>query len=330
MFRSARLKLTGWYLLIIMLISIFFSLGIYNVQVRELERFRHTPPVRAQDFTPNGLRSRVFVVDESLVDEAENRLQWTLIFINAGILILSGWAGYFLAGRTLAPISEMVDDQNRFVTDASHELRTPITALKSEIEVNLRDKKLSLKDAKTLLKSNLEEVNNLQYLSDNLIKLSQNQKINSVFTFVNLKEIINQSIKKVKPLANAKRISIKTINIEDTITGDHQSLVELFTIFLDNAIKYSPNKTKITVSGKSRRASVVVSIRDQGIGVDSEDIPHLFDRFYRANNARTKKDDGGYGLGLSIAQKIVDAHGGSIDVKSKLNEGTTFVITLPV
>lgn len=183
MFRSARLKLTAWYLLIIMLISVSFSIGIYNVQIRELERFRRVQPIRAEDLTPNGIRSRVFVIDQTLIDEAEDNLQFTLIIINVGILILAGYSGYFLAGRTLTPIREMVDEQNRFITDASHELRTPITSLRSEIEVTLRDKNLNLKEARELLKSNLEEVNNLQYLSDNLIKLSQNQKINSVFYF---------------------------------------------------------------------------------------------------------------------------------------------------
>jgi two-component system, OmpR family, sensor histidine kinase CiaH len=327
MFRSARLKLTAWYLLIIMLISIFFSLGIYNVQVRELERFRHVPPMRAEDFGPNGIRSRVFVIDESLVDEAENRLQWALIFINIGILVVSGWAGYFLAGRTLSPIQEMVDEQNRFITDASHELRTPITSLKSEIEVNLRDRNLKLKDAKALLLSNLEEVNNLQYLSDNLIKLSQNQKVNNEFVYLNLKEIINHAIKKVGPKAKLKKVSIKTKDLNHIITGDSQSLVELFTILLDNAIKYSPSKARINITTEDTRTGISVLIKDQGIGIPPKDIPHLFDRFYRSDKARSEE---GYGLGLSIAKKIVESHSGSIDVKSRQNVGTTFFVNLPL
>jgi len=131
MFKSARIKLTAWYLLIIMFISISFSFVIYRGLMSEVHRFS-----RMQ-------RSRFFV-DEDLITEIQRRAIFGLGTINTIIFITSGALGYFLAGKTLSPIQEMVEEQNRFISDASHEFRTPLTALKSSFEVNLRDKNLSL------------------------------------------------------------------------------------------------------------------------------------------------------------------------------------------
>src|SRR3989304_7701028 len=165
---SCQIKLTVWYLLIIMLVSVVFSLVIYSGINRELGRFERSQVLRLRReqelMLPAPLPPELRGLDAQIVAAARMRLTLTLVLINIGIFGIAGFAGYFLAGRTLKPIKEMVDEQNRFITDASHELRTPITSLKTEIEVNLRDKNLS-KDAKKLLESNLEEVNSLQSLS---------------------------------------------------------------------------------------------------------------------------------------------------------------------
>lgn len=142
--------------------------------------------------------------------------------------------------------------------------------------------------------------------------------------------MIDQAVRKVAAQAKSKKIKIQVKEIDHTITGDYSSLVELFTIFLDNAIKYSDSGKKINIWSKLDKGSIVVSIKDEGIGISEKEIPHLFDRFYRANNARTKSDSGGYGLGLSIAKKIVDDHQGSIEIKSKEGVGSTFQIIFPL
>lgn len=225
----------------------------------------------------------------------------------------------------------MVDEQHRFVTDASHELRTPLTSLRSEIEVYLRGKEHNLKEADILLKSNLEEVNNLQILSDNLIQLAQYKKTNTLdnFSHVSLSEIILSAQKKVVSLAKKKQIALKTEIKDVIINGDKQNLVELFVILLDNAIKYSPKKTTIAVSSQSTDHHVVIAVSDEGMGIAKEDLPYIFDRFYRADASRTKQSVLGYGLGLSIAKKIVNSHNGSIQVKSNSGKGTTFTVQLP-
>ena len=111
--------------------------------------------------------------------------------------------------------------------------------------------------------------------------------------------------------------------------GNKSGLAELMVILLDNAIKYSPAKSTITYTVTHPDSAIVFSVEDHGMGIDAKDIPHIFDRFYRADKSRSKQDVAGYGLGLSIAKKIVDYHRGTISVISKVGEGTRFVVRIP-
>jgi len=329
MFHSARVKLTAWYLLIIMLISISFSVAIYRVLSSELNRLEHNEEVRIERRLPNP--PPVFLNPDVLA-ETKQRVEITLILINLIILAGSAYAGYILAGWTLNPIAEMIDEQNRFITDASHELRTPLTSLKAEIEVNLRDPNLSFDQTKTLLKSNLEEVNSLQVLSDGLIKLTQYQKGQRGLSFstISLTKIAKEAVRKVAHVAKAKKITITNDVHTGELKGNETALTELLVIFLDNAIKYSTKQKTIHLTSKKTDGHITIEIADQGIGIDEKDIPHLFDRFYRADKSRTKTNISGYGLGLAIAKQIVDQHDGHISVKSTPDKGTIFTIELPV
>lgn len=334
MFKQARIKLTAWYLLIIMVISLSFSAIIYRTLTFELNRvemihrlrIEHGFPERAEDFF------RPLSLDPDLIRETKNRLKLDLAFVNLVILAISTTAGYFLAGRTLKPISQMLEEQNRFVADASHELRTPLTSMKSEIEVNLRNKKLTLTETKALLKSNLEEVNHLQTLSDRLIRSTKYQDNSNGLNLskFSLEDIFDAAIKKITPLAKNKNITINKKIANLRITGDKLALTEMFIIFLDNAVKYSPADTQITLTAKKSDGQVIIQISDRGIGIDKQDLPHLFDRFYRADKSRTKTNVPGYGLGLFIAKQIISQHHGSVRITSILNKGTTFTIQLPL
>jgi len=331
MFEKAKIKLTSWYLLIIMLVSIVFSLVIYVGVNKDLERFERMQGMRLKAdkslVLPPPL-SREF--NEQFAADARNRLIFTLIFINSGIFVLAGFAGYLLAGITLRPIKEMVDEQNRFIADASHELRTPLTSLKTSIEVGLRNKKMTLQEAKKLIESNLEDVQSLQVLSDGLIRLNYYQKPNGskAFEQVSIKNILANALTKVKPMALKNKIKIISKAADNKIQGDEKSLTELFAILLDNAIKYGKTNSQVEVSVKKLNNRMVVVVSDKGIGIDEKDLPHVFERFYRAEKSRSKKDVAGYGLGLSIAKKIVEMHNGIIKIKSKKDEGTTFTVTL--
>lgn len=321
-------------MIIIMLVSAAFSVAIYKVLANELtrvERLQRSRQQRILQGIPEELRpSPRQSIDPQIIEETKDRLKIILVLINMGILSFSGVAGYFLAGRTLKPISEMVEDQKRFIADASHELMTPITSMRTETEVTLRDKTLDSKKAKKLLESNLDEITKLQNLTDSLIKLTKYQKSDKQITeTVSIKEVTRAAIQKVSALAASKNIKIKNNTNDIKITTEKNGLVELFVILLDNAIKYSPQNSQVLISSKQQDSKIQILVKDNGIGISKSDQDHLFDRFYRAEKSRSKGKVAGYGLGLSIAKQIVERHAGSIKVESKEKNGSTFIVELP-
>ncbi len=339
MFKKARLKLTAWYLLIITIISFSFSFLIYGLINREINRFANSQRNRIERnlviLNPNSPPKSIgaiTMIDQDLINDSRRRLLFNLFVINGFIIAISGTLSYFLAGQTLSPIQKMIEDQKRFISDASHELRTPITAMKSLFEVTLRDKKLNLKESKNVINTGIDQTNRLQKLSDSLLEISRFennfQKIN--FETLDFTKIITDSIKQIEPKAKAKKIKLISRIEPSKIFGDHHRLVEFFIIFIDNAIKYSPNNTTIKIISKVQKKQIITKIIDQGIGISDADLPHIFDRFYQSDIARTKTNESGYGLGLSIAQKISQLHHGQIKVKSEVDRGTTFTLSLPL
>jgi len=329
MFHSARIKLTFWYLLIIMAISVLFSLTIYRFQITESERIllRQRVGIERGGFLRPGFGPPE--LEPKILKEAQRRLILNLILINLGVLIISGGAAYFLAGRTLKPIEKALENQKRFVADASHELRTPLTTMKTELEVNLRGKGLG-QEAKKILESNLEEVDKLGYLSDKLLRLScYEQKEGLAFSQVSLKEALEEAVEKHTRPAKSKKIEIVKDLEEVGIQGDFAALVEAFGTILDNAIKYSRKESKITINLQSKDGKAVVIIQDFGIGIKASELPHIFDRFYRADTSRTKEKVEGFGLGLPIAKAALEKHHGKIEVESTPGKGSTFTVTLP-
>jgi signal transduction histidine kinase len=325
-----------------MAISISFSAFIYFGATREFDRVLRVQRYRIEH--PD-IRSRIFQIvpwdqdiielpppsDPQVIESARIRVLEGLSVINLIILFFSTLSGYFLAGRTLRPIKNMIDEQNRFIADASHELNTPLTSLKTSIEVNLRDKDFNLSKAKDVLASNLEDVNNLQFLSTELIQLTQYQNKNSIFQFEKfyLSDVAQEAVAKVKSLAKKKNILISLHVPKIQIVGEKRSMTELFTILLDNAIKYSPNKKTVVVDAKKIDSKAKIFVKDNGVGIEKKDLPHIFDRFYRVDKSRTKQKVVGYGLGLSIAKRIVGLHKGTIEVESVIGKGTTFILVFP-
>ena len=335
MFHSTRLKLTAWYLLLIIFISLVFSVVIYIDVNRELGRLEHFQTIRQErikdDFGDLPVPPVSMAVDMQLIKEARARLIANLILLNICIVAGSGVAGYFLAGRTLNPIKKMVDNQARFIGDASHELKTPLTSLRSEIEVFLRSKKITLKEANDILKSNLEDVIRLQSLTDSLMEFASYESAgtNIPFEKLQLTSSIADAIKNITPLAKAKDIQIINKTVKVSIFGNEQSLSRLFTILLDNAIKYSDKKKKVTITNGVSNNIAYVKITDQGVGIKEDDLKNIFNRFYRTDKSRSSNEVSGYGLGLSIASEIVRIHNGSIEAKSS-EKGSVFIVEFPV
>ena len=238
-----------------------------------------------------------------------------------------------LAG-TLNEMLERLDGAFRrvmqFTADASHELRTPVSVIRTGAELTLR-KPRSEAEYRESVSQILQESEKVSQLIEQLMDLARADSGAVALRLVpiRLSEVLRRSLDQAKILAAAKQISIlETLSSEPIrVRGDATSLERLFLILLDNAVKYTPGGGKIEVQLRADGRMAVVSVRDTGIGIDAGDIPHIFERFFRADKARSR-ELGGTGLGLCIGRWIAEAHGGEIRVTSELGKGSTFDVHL--
>ncbi len=333
MFQSATLKLTIWYLALIMAVSITFSIVIYQLNSNELkarlESLQHSliddiPIISSNGSVYFGYGPGTAYFIES--NKAAAQMTLTLVYINLFVFGVGGLVSYWLARRTLRPIEEAHESQSRFTSDASHELRTPLSAMKTELEVTLRDANLSTDEAREVLESNLEEVNKLIRLSEMLLQLSRLDNTKLEQTSVDLVALLEERLEARSKMR--KRFDVSTRKKALT-QGNEAALSELMEILIDNALKYSPANSKIAIRLFQQRGYVGFEIKNVSKKIPEEKLEKLFDRFFRADTSRTNSAQNGYGLGLSIAKKIVDIHHGSITVAST-DEHITFTFFVPI
>jgi two-component system, OmpR family, sensor histidine kinase CiaH len=332
-FHSARLKLTGFYLLTLIILSLVLTLSFMGLArftfdhadkddrgvVRQIINNYYSVPVQPNYF--NNYQSRQSKdVHHDLIED--------VIVINLVALVVGGLISYWYAGKTLKPIEEAHNAQARFASDASHELRTPLATLRLENEVFLHQKNATLAESKDLIKSNLEEAQRLENLADNLLALTQYNNVRLDLKPVLISNIIDQAIENTTKFAKNKHIEILAdIPAKASVIGQEDSLVQLVTIVLDNAIKYSPAHTATYLHAIKNADDYHLSIRDEGPGISEEDLPFVFDRLYRGDKSRSAKV-AGYGLGLSLAKEIADANKASIIARNYPQGGAQFVVSL--
>ncbi|HSW81240.1 MAG TPA: HAMP domain-containing sensor histidine kinase [Candidatus Saccharimonas sp.] len=330
MFKNAYLRMTLWYVAILMVISLAFSLWVYHEAMQEVHSGLDGPvAVRIQDRLGPLTRQDFETALQQQYDASRGRILVSLLLLNGVVLVAGGFASYGLARRTMRPIERAVDAQNRFTADASHELRTPLAAMKTELEVSLRDPNLTKTDMKELLESNLEEINRLSDLSQALLSLARPGEALHL-TAVETGAVVKEVCQRLQPLADAKKITIDDKLQSVTVMSEPKTLATIVGVLVDNAIKYSPESSKITITTRRQDNHGFITVTDQGAGIPAADLPHIFDRFYRADSSRTTQTVGGYGLGLSIAQKMVVAMHGSIIAQSTSGKGCIFTVKLPI
>ncbi|MDB5182708.1 MAG: putative Histidine kinase [Candidatus Saccharibacteria bacterium] len=330
---SHRTRLALTYLGIIMVLSIAFSAIFYYESTHEVGvGFRRQA---------NQLRGNLYFAPPSTIDRIRNdgldhfrsMLFWRLVVLNIAMLAAGTALSLYLAEKSLEPLEEAMAAQSRFTSDAAHELRTPLTVMKTEIEVALRSNKLTGTESREILSSNLEEIIKLESLTAALLRLAKNSHETDDKNWKDeaVTDILGDAAARVAVPLKLHNMTIKLPETAvTTVHGDRDQLVELFVILLDNAIKYGSEKTQISVTAGQDDGRVDVTVSDKGIGIKETDLPHIFERFYRADQSRTKtKVATGYGLGLSVARAIVDAHKGAISATSKIGKGTTFTVSLP-
>ncbi len=201
-----------------------------------------------------------------------------------------------------------------------------------ESEVALMNQKNSSKDLRKTITSNLEEVTKLESLVNSLLRLSRLEagELRQGFTRLSSRSVAEAALKQVQALADSRHIKLDRHLQNLPVYGDSDSLVQLLVILLDNAIKYSPAHSTVSMAASKKDDCVSISVEDNGKGIEPVALEHVFDRFYRADKSRTKGEAEGYGLGLSIAKMIADLHDGTISLSSSVDHGTTATISIPL
>ena len=300
---KAYLKLTFMYASILCFVSIIFSTIIYSNTVNSF----NIRPIKS-------VQSEAIIKRDN---EIKKEMLFHLIVLDSIIIILGTIGSYFLSKKTLKPIEENLNLQMEFISNASHELKTPITVITMENEVLLREKNHSKEELLHQIKSNLEEVTSLSKLVNILLELARNNKI--TLEKIKVCDVVNNACDKLKVLSKKKNITILN-NIDNLkILANKDILEEVIVIILDNAIKYSDKNTTIKIYSKNSK----IFIEDQGIGIKEKDLKYIFDRFYRADKSHSTE---GYGLGLSLAKHLTEKMKLKISAYNNKEKGSTFVI----
>ncbi len=247
-------------------------------------------------------------------------------------LLGAGIGGLFLANRALSPARLAWSNQQRFIADAAHELRTPLTLLRADAEVLLRSRERLIDEDADLLEDIVAEANHMSNLATNLLTLARldTGNLHREHEVVDLAHLSQEAARRVQALAEQRDITVQPEGTDRLyVIGDPTLLEQALLGLLDNAIKYNRQGGQVTVHTAVKDDQAVLEIHDTGIGIPPEHLPHLGERFYRVDKARSRQA-GGTGLGLSIARTIARVHGGALHLASTLDQGTTVTLTLPL
>lgn len=320
-FFKAKLKLTFFYIATLLIVIIAFSIMLYALFVSNI--------ASNFEFEEEGFSEVEINTQYVILSSAINRLKLVLIVTDIGVVLIISGLAYFLAGKTLQPIKKSLDEQKRFVSDSAHELRTPLSIMKTGIETMAIEKNQTLKDYQDLNKDLLEEVDKLINMSNDLLFLtrSDSAKPEKNQDKINLSSICSNQIKSIKAYANSKGISLnEDIKKALHIMGNSDQINRLVANLLKNAIDYNKKGGEVLLSLKKYKHSTILTVKDTGIGIALDEQKRIFERFYKVDKARSIYE-GGSGLGLSIVKEIVDFYKGTIKINSEPGKGTEIMVT---
>ena len=331
-------RLTLSYLTVIMTLSLIFTGIIYLLSTASLNRpllpseeENSSVSVEATEFEEHSFENTF----RKRLERRDNTTRITIIYslmgFNLGIFVIGIFVSRSLAKLTLAPIERAMMKQTQFIFDASHELKTPLTAMLVRNEVALRKKSLPEEKAREVIEKNIEEILKMKELTASMLDVARENGEPEKSTEISVPEFLADLQEKLAPVARERGVKVEMeMNLGKNLRASvaKNTLEQILTIFADNAMKYSEEKIIYLRAGR-RGKNVVFSVKDNGVGVKKEDQKKIFERFYQVDAARTRTEDKtSHGLGLAIAKNLAERQGYKIVLRSSEGCGAEFEVVV--
>jgi len=271
-------------------------------------------------------------IDMTAQQNVLDRLILTFIGVTLVMLCFIFVISNFLTERSIRPIKEAFDKQKQFISDASHELKTPLAVISANVDVLVNNENAHAEDLDNgkWLQYIKTEVERMSHLTRDLLYLTQMEDAEDhqmMKTAFNLSEKIEQMLLSVEAIAFEKKIELDYALPDAEIVGNSEQLSQVIMILLDNAIKYTPENGEIKANLTRTQHHYLLTLTNTGEGISPDDLPHVFDRFYRGDKVRSRQSNS-YGLGLAIAKTIIEQHAGKLTCESVPGEKTVFTVKL--
>ena len=331
-------RLTLSYLAVIMTLSLIFTGIIYLLSTASLNRpllpseeENSSVSVEAPEFEEHSFENTF----RKRLERRDNTTRMTIIYslvgFNLGIFVIGIFVSRNLAKLTLAPIERAMMKQTQFIFDASHELKTPLTAMLVRNEVALRKKSLPEEKAREVIEKNIEEILKMKELTASMLDVARENGEPEKSAEINVPEFLADLKEKLAPVAKERGVKIEMeMNMGKNlrVSAAKNTLEQILTIFADNAMKYSGEKIIYLRAGRCGK-NVAFSVKDNGAGVKKEDQKRIFERFYQVDAARTRTEDKtSHGLGLAIAKNLAERQGYKIVLRSIEGRGAEFEVVV--
>lgn len=269
-------------------------------------------------------------LDVTAQQEILTNLIYTFSFVGLAMLIILFFTSRFFANQSIRPVKEAFDKQKQFIADASHEMKTPLTIINTNTDVLLSNSEDTIYNQAKWLHYIKSETERMTKLTNDLLYLTEmdDSRANMIYRKFNMSEAVENIILTMEAVIFEKNVSLDyEIEPDLMVLGSSEQIKQVVMILLDNAVKYTSAKGTVTMSLQKQQNDVVLAVTNTGEGIAAEHLTRIFDRFYRTDSSRARKQ-GGYGLGLAIAKSIIDQHKGKIYAKSTVGESTSFYVHL--
>ncbi len=329
-FSKATLVLTAYYTAGIFVVLVAMNMLMYGLFIKNLHIEPHGNRIVVVP-EERGESTGEEEIENSVSEEVRENLIETLFYIDILVVLAGAGIGYLLARGALRPIRISYERQKRFVSDAAHELRTPLSVLKAATESSLERERTNTEYIRAL-KDILDETNMLTTLTDDLLLFSRVERMPVVHKEnVHFSEVVATEVRRIGPYAEKRHISLHTdLNPDIHVAGDTHLLKRVCINLLKNAVDYNKDGGEISITLSTSGTQCLLSMKDTGVGIAPSDLHRIFDPFFKASTSRKAVYGHGSGLGLSIVKESIEAHGGSIQVTSDVGKGTVVTVSLPL